>query len=101
MRVLALLTGAWRTQLHRQSPLHGGSSHSAISAAPCSAPQEVSSPLAIVCCLYNLGQDLVNLVTFLISFLGLRSLLLPSRREFPFTGNSHTAGMRSRVTKSS
>lgn len=52
-------------------------------------------PFAIVCGLYNLGQDLVDRVTFLVSFLGLRSLLLPSRREFPFTGNSHTAGMQS------
>lgn len=28
---------------------------------------------------------------FLVSFLGLRSLLHPSRREFPFTGTSHSA----------
>lgn len=33
----------------------------------------------------------MNLVTFLVSFLGLRSLLLPSRREFPFIRNSYTA----------
>lgn len=52
--------------------------------------RKASSPLAIVCSVYDLGQDLVDFVTFLDSFLGLRSLL-PSRREFLFIGNSHTA----------
>lgn len=40
-----------------------------------------------------LGQDLESLVIFLVSFLGLRPLLLPSRKEFPFIGSSHAAGM--------
>lgn len=96
------------THLHPQRPSlawGGGSSHrptlawgggkgaanTAVSLQLTARPQASLFPLAIVCSLCDFGQDLVNLVTFLVSFLGLRSLLLPSRRKFPFLGNSNTA----------
>lgn len=85
----SLAWGGQLTQAH--SSMVGGAANTAVSLQLTARPQESLFPLAIVCSLYDLGQDLVNLVTFLVSFLGPRSLLLPSRWKFPFLGNSHTA----------
>lgn len=79
--------GGQLTQAH--SSMGGGAANTAVSLQLTARPQASLFPLAVVCSLCDLGQDLVNLVTFLVSFLGLRSLLLLSGASFNTAGGTY------------